>query len=105
MRRGPGDRRCPIKKKMRATWPLKRGGASEIRILVVRSRYDHWRRGWYTKSNEAHREENEGYRAAETGHSLSENPHQPDTIQYKRWRRDWHIKNDEVQRAVRLGRT
>ena len=28
-------------------------------------RYDHWRRGWYTKSNEAHKEENEGYRAAE----------------------------------------
>lgn len=43
-----------------------------------------------------HKEEDEGYLAAETGHRLSDNPYPRGTIRCDDWRRGWHIKHDEA---------
>lgn len=43
-----------------------------------------------------HKEEDEGYLAAEAGQKLSENPYPRGTIRYDHWRRGWHIKSDET---------
>lgn len=45
-----------------------------------------------------HKEEDEGYLAAETGQSLSRNPYPRRTIRYEQWRRGWQIKSDETRR-------
>ena len=51
-----------------------------------------------------HKEEDEGYLAAEAGRSLSENIYPVGTIRFEHWRRGWRIKNDEIQRIVKLGK-
>jgi hypothetical protein len=51
-----------------------------------------------------HKEEDEGYLAAEAGRGLSENIYPCGTIRFEHWRRGWHIKNDEIQRTIGLGR-
>ena len=51
-----------------------------------------------------HKEEDEGYLAAEAGKSLSDNPYPRGTIRYEHWRHGWRSKHDEAQRAIRLGR-
>jgi hypothetical protein len=50
-----------------------------------------------------HKEEDEGYLAAEAGRSLSDNIYPVGTIRFEHWRRGWRIKNDEIQRTVKLG--
>jgi hypothetical protein len=77
-------------------------------------RFEHWRRGWRIKNDEAKRaiklgrgegKDDEGYRAAEAGHSLAENPYPSGTIRHDHWRRGWSIKSHEVQRSARLDGT
>jgi hypothetical protein len=50
-----------------------------------------------------HKEEDEGYLAAEAGQGLSANIYPCGTIRFEHWRRGWRIKNDEIQRAMRRG--
>jgi ribosome modulation factor len=45
-----------------------------------------------------HKEEDEGYLAAEAGQSHVENPYPRGTIRYEEWRRGWQIKRDEAKR-------
>jgi ribosome modulation factor len=45
----------------------------------------------------SHKEEDEGYLAAEAGLSLSANPYPMGTIRYSEWTRGWRIKNDEAE--------
>lgn len=42
-----------------------------------------------------HKEEDEGYLAAEAGQIATENPYPRGTIRYEEWRRGWQIKRDE----------
>ncbi len=44
-----------------------------------------------TTSLNPHKEEDEGYLAAESGRKLSENPYPRGTIRYSEWRRGWHL--------------
>lgn len=41
-----------------------------------------------------HKEEDEGYLAAEAGIRLAANPYPRGTIRHDEWRRGWHIKRD-----------
>jgi hypothetical protein len=50
-----------------------------------------------------HKEEDEGYLAAEAGRSLAANIYPCGTIRHEDWRRGWHIKRYELQRTVKLG--
>jgi hypothetical protein len=50
-----------------------------------------------------HREEDEGYLAAEAGRGLSDNIYPVGTIRFEHWRRGWRIKNEERRRSVKLG--
>jgi hypothetical protein len=45
-----------------------------------------------------HKEEDEGYLAAETGQKLSRNPYPRGTIRHDEWRRGWQTKTDETRR-------
>ena len=45
-----------------------------------------------------HKEEDEGYLAAESGLKLSHNPYPKGTIRYEEWRRGWQIKIDAHKR-------
>jgi hypothetical protein len=45
-----------------------------------------------------HKEEDEGYLAAESGHALSRNPYPRGTIRYEEWMRGWQIKTEETRR-------
>jgi hypothetical protein len=45
-----------------------------------------------------HKEEDEGYLAAEAGHKLADNPYPRGTIRYDEWRRGWHIRSDKPQK-------
>jgi hypothetical protein len=76
-------------------------------------RHDHWRRGWRIKTDENRRgtklgegqgQEDEGYRAAEAGVGLAENPHPPGTLRYEDWRRGWCVRVEYALRNARLGR-
>jgi hypothetical protein len=42
-----------------------------------------------------HKEEDEGYLAAEAGEKLSRNPYPRGTIRFEEWSRGWQIKTDE----------
>jgi len=44
-----------------------------------------------------HKEEDEGYLAAESGQNLSSNPYPRGTIRYEEWMRGWQIKIDETR--------
>ena len=44
-----------------------------------------------------HKEEDEGYLAAEAGQKLSQNPYPKGTIRYEEWRRGWQIKIDALR--------
>jgi hypothetical protein len=50
-----------------------------------------------------HKEEDEGYLAAEIGHNLSRNPYPRGTIRYQEWRRGWQIKSGEARRDKNEG--
>jgi hypothetical protein len=43
-----------------------------------------------------HKEEDEGYLAAETGNALSDNPYPRGTIRFEEWRRGWQIKRNQA---------
>ena len=43
-----------------------------------------------------HKEEDEGYLAAETGKGQTENPYPRGTIRFEEWRRGWQIKRNQV---------
>jgi hypothetical protein len=45
-----------------------------------------------------HKEEDEGYLAAESGLHLTRNPYPRGTIRHEEWRRGWQIKTDETRR-------
>jgi hypothetical protein len=45
-----------------------------------------------------HKEEDEGYLAAESGRDINGNPYPRGTIRYEEWRRGWQIKRDETMR-------
>ncbi|HET6307604.1 MAG TPA: hypothetical protein VFG12_10490 [Rhodopila sp.] len=45
-----------------------------------------------------HKEEDEGYLAAEAGRGLADNPYPRGTIRYEEWRRGWQIRRDQAQR-------
>jgi ribosome modulation factor len=45
-----------------------------------------------------HKEEDEGYLAAESGLNLAKNPYPKGTIRHEEWRRGWQIKTDETRR-------
>jgi hypothetical protein len=45
-----------------------------------------------------HKEEDEGYLAAESGSNLARNPYPKGTIRHEEWRRGWQIKKDETRR-------
>jgi len=45
-----------------------------------------------------HKEEDEGYLAAEAGASRSRNPYPRGTIRFEEWLRGWQIKMDETRR-------
>jgi hypothetical protein len=44
-----------------------------------------------------HKEEDEGYLAAEAGQNLSANPYPRGTIRYEEWMRGWQAKIDEIR--------
>jgi hypothetical protein len=44
-----------------------------------------------------HKEEDEGYLAAEAGRNPSDNPYPRGTIRYEEWMRGWQIKTDETR--------
>ncbi len=44
-----------------------------------------------------HKEEDEGYLAAENGTPLSRNPYPRGTIRYEEWARGWQIKTTETR--------
>jgi hypothetical protein len=44
-----------------------------------------------------HKEEDEGYLAAEAGLKLARNPYPRGTIRYEQWRRGWQIKVDATK--------
>src|SRR4051794_3046679 len=67
-------------------------------------RYDHWRRGWNTRRDEAHHVEHDGYLAAGAGQKQSENPWSRGTLRYEQWQRGWRVADEEMQRSVRLGK-
>jgi hypothetical protein len=50
-----------------------------------------------------HKEEDEGYLAAEAGRRLSDNIYPLGTIRYEHWRRGWRIWKNQASRAIRLG--
>jgi hypothetical protein len=50
-----------------------------------------------------HKEEDEGYLAAEAGRGIGDNIYPFGTLRYEHWRRGWRIKTDETRRAIRLG--
>ncbi|MEA2741213.1 MAG: hypothetical protein QOH05_4520 [Acetobacteraceae bacterium] len=50
-----------------------------------------------------HKEEDEGYLAAEAGQGLTANLYPCGTIRHEHWRRGWRIKTDEIQRTIKLG--
>jgi hypothetical protein len=50
-----------------------------------------------------HKEEDEGYLAAEAGQSLSDNLYPCGTIRHEHWRRGWRIRTEEARRRVKLG--
>ncbi len=50
-----------------------------------------------------HKEEDEGYLAAEAGKTLTDNVYPCGTIRHEDWRRGWQIRRNERQRAIRLG--
>jgi hypothetical protein len=52
-----------------------------------------------------HKEEDEGYLAAEAGESQSDNPYPRGTLRHEHWRDGWLARVAEVQRTIRLGRT
>lgn len=45
-----------------------------------------------------HKEEDEGYLAAEAGLPVSRNPYPRGTIRFEEWTRGWQIKTDETRR-------
>ena len=45
-----------------------------------------------------HKEEDEGYLAAEAGLKLATNPYPRGTIRHEEWRKGWQIKMDEPRR-------
>jgi hypothetical protein len=45
-----------------------------------------------------HKEEDEGYLAAESGLHLARNPYPKGTIRHEEWRRGWQIRTDETRR-------
>jgi len=45
-----------------------------------------------------HKEEDEGYLAAEAGQSRSKNPYPRGTIRHEHWRLGWQVKIDELRR-------
>jgi hypothetical protein len=45
-----------------------------------------------------HKEEDEGYLAAESGSNIARNPYPKGTIRHEEWRRGWQIKKDETRR-------
>jgi len=45
-----------------------------------------------------HKEEDEGYLAAESGLHISKNPYPRGTIRHEEWRRGWQTKADEKRR-------
>lgn len=49
-------------------------------------------------SCDPHKEEDEGYLAAESGLHFSRNPYPRGTIRHEEWRRGWQIKADETRR-------
>jgi hypothetical protein len=51
-----------------------------------------------------HKEEDEGYLAAEAGQGLSANIYPPGTLRHEHWRFGWRTRTDETSRAVKLGR-
>jgi hypothetical protein len=44
-----------------------------------------------------HKQEDEGYLAAEAGRSVSSNPYPRGTIRHAEWMRGWQIKTNETQ--------
>ncbi len=48
-------------------------------------------------SCDPHKEEDEGYLAAESGQGISRNPYPRGTIRYEEWVRGWQIKADEAR--------
>jgi hypothetical protein len=50
-----------------------------------------------------HKEEDEGYRAAEAGRRLLDNPYPRGTIRFEEWRRGWHIQRDNKQKEEAEG--
>src|SRR5580692_13045000 len=51
-----------------------------------------------TTSVNPHKEEDEGYLAAESGLRLTENPYPRGTIRHVEWRRGWQIKREETRK-------
>ena len=49
-------------------------------------------------SSDHHKEEDEGYLAAESGQKLADNPYPRGTIRYDHWRRGWQAKTEESRR-------
>ncbi len=50
-----------------------------------------------------HKEEDEGYLAADAGKAISANPYPSGTLRYDDWRRGWRIRTEESRRPVKLG--
>jgi hypothetical protein len=44
-----------------------------------------------------HKEEDEGYLAAEGGQRIDRNPYPPGTLRHDHWRRGWHMRQAEIQ--------
>jgi hypothetical protein len=54
-------------------------------------------------SNNLHKEEDEGYLAAEAGRGASENPYPRGTIRFEQWRSGWQIRRNETQSKTNEG--
>jgi len=50
-----------------------------------------------------HKEEDEGYLAAEAGLTVARNPYPRGTIRFSEWVRGWRIKSDEARRDKHKG--
>jgi hypothetical protein len=54
-------------------------------------------------SSNPHKEEDEGYLAAQSGQGLSQNPYPRGTIRYEQWKRGWCIRRDKTQKEWNEG--
>src|SRR4051794_32809793 len=74
-------------------------------MVQIAGRDDDREKLWMTNgtSFNPHKEEDEGYLAAQTGRRLTDNPYPRGTIRYSEWRRGWHTRGGETRKEMDEG--